>query len=35
LYAVAVEATVFYDDTDAQAIRCLVQNAKVWTEYTA
>lgn len=29
LYAVAVEATVFYDDTDAQAIRCLVQNAKV------
>lgn len=35
LYAVSVEATAFYDDTDAQAVRILFQNAKAWTEYTA
>lgn len=28
LYAVTVEATAFYDASDGQAIRCLVQNAK-------
>lgn len=35
LYAVTVESELFYDDTDAQAVRILAQNAKAWTEYTA
>lgn len=35
LYAVTVEASAFYDDSDAQAVRILFQNAKAWTEYTA
>jgi len=35
LYAVQVESSAFYDDSDAQAVRILFQNAKAWTEYTA
>lgn len=35
LYAVTVESDLFYDDTDAQSVRILAQNAKAWTEYTA
>lgn len=35
LYAVAVEAASFYDWDDGRAIRCIAENAKAWTVYTA
>jgi len=35
LYAINIEASCFYDSSDARAVRMLITNSQVWTTYTA